>query len=410
MPLPLTADVSLNLVQTFGLAGLMFLLGVLLKRKIPVLDRLNIPAAVIGGLLFALAALAAHDRLPAVRLDTSAQTLLMVSFFTTIGMNASLPLLRSGGMPVLVFLLLSSLFCVVQNAAGILTAGVFGAHPLLGVMAGSVTLVGGPATGLAFAKQFAEAGLVGADTVAIAAATFGIVCGGLLGGPVATRIIRRRHLDHPRRPRRGHPGETREGVEAEGGIVVDVDGEYTPFVRNMILLGVVMGIGSLVSMGIEALGMTLPIYIGAMLVASVARNIDDRTSWFRIDTGILDFVGTLALNAFLVIALMNLRLWELAALALPLLTILAVQAVLVVAFTVWVVYRMMGRDYDAAVMTGGFIGFVLGTTANALANMKSVTERHGAAPRAFLVVPLVGAFFIDFVNAVIITFFLNWLR
>jgi glutamate:Na+ symporter, ESS family len=408
MPDPVPVILSLNLVQTFGLAGVMFLAGVLIKRSVPVLDRLNVPAAVIGGLVFAFAMLLMYDHILRVQLDTSAQTLLMVSFFTTIGLNASLPLLRSGGLPVLVFLLISTLFCFVQNFAGMLIAALFHAHPLLGVMAGSVTLVGGPATGLAFAKQFAEAGLAGADTIAITAATFGIVCGGLLGGPVATRIIHRHHPDHIGRTRRmKEKGE--EGGEP-GGIVVEVDGEFTPLVRNLILLGAVMGIGSLVSLGIESLGITLPIYIGAMLVASVARNADDITGWFKIDTGIQDFIGTLALNAFLVIALMNLRLWELARLALPLLTVLAVQAILVVAFTAWVVYRVMGKDYDAAVMTGGFIGFVLGTTANALANMKSVTGRLGPAPRAFLVVPLVGAFFIDFVNAVIITFFLNWLR
>ena len=193
-------------------------------------------------------------------------------------------------------------------------------------------------------------------------------------------------------------------------IVVEVEQEDTALIRNMIVLAVAMGIGSAVSPAIQSLGVTLPAYIGAMMVAAALRNLDDATGWLRIDQRAMEFVGNLALNIFLAVALMNLQPWQLAGVATPLLAILAVQVLVVLAFAVTVSYAVMGRDYDSAVMASGFIGFVLGTTANAVANMRALVLRFGAAPRAFLVVPLVGAFFIDFTNALIITFFVNWLQ
>jgi ESS family glutamate:Na+ symporter len=326
-------------------------------------------------------------------------------------MGASLALLRTGGIQVLIFLILATLFCLVQNFLGIAIALGFKENPLLGVMAGSVTLVGGPATGLAFAPVFEDAGLRGAGPLALTAATAGIVCGGLVGGPVGTRLIQRFNLKPASAT---SPGARRE-AEAElrdepDFIAVEVDREDSGFVRNLVVLALAMAVGSLVSAEIQSLGITLPAYIGAMLVASVLRNIDDVSGWFRIDQRAVEFAGNLALNIFLVVALMNLKLWELAGLALPLVAILAAQVVVVVLFALIVSFRVMGRDYESAVMSSGFIGFVLGTTANAVANMRALVARYGPAPRAFLVVPLVGAFFIDFTNALIITVFVNWLK
>jgi ESS family glutamate:Na+ symporter len=171
-----------------------------------------------------------------------------------------------------------------------------------------------------------------------------------------------------------------------------------------------MGLGSLLSLWIVSLGVTLPAYIGAMLVASILRNVDDLTGRLKLDVPAMEFAGNVALNIFLVVALMDLKLWQIADLALPLVVILAAQVAVVVLFALTVCFYLMGRDYDSAVMSAGFIGFVLGTTANAVANMQALVRRFGAAPRAFLIVPLVGAFFIDFTNAIIITFFVNWLR
>jgi ESS family glutamate:Na+ symporter len=305
--------------------------------------------------------------------------------------------------------MLATLFCFVQNFTGIAIALGFGENPLLGVMAGSVTLVGGPATGLAFAPVFEQAGLRGAGPLALTAATAGIVCGGLVGGPVGTYLIRRFGL----RPAATNTNAQEVRAELDPApetLVVEVDREDTSLMRNMAVLALAMGLGSLVSSYIQSLGITMPGYIGAMLVASVLRNLDDGTSWLRIDQRAMEFMGNLALNLFLVVALMSLKLWELAGLALPLLVILVAQVILVLLFALTVSFRLMGKDYESAVMASGFIGFVLGTTANAVANMRALVARFGAAPRAFLIVPLVGAFFIDFTNALIITFFVNWLK
>lgn len=398
---------DLDLLQTLTLGAVVYYVGIELRKRVGWLDRLNIPAAVVGGLLFTFVAMLARDRLFTVQLDTSAQPVLIVAFFTTIGMEASLGLLRRGGAQVLTFLLFATAFCFVQNFVGMGIATAFGESPLLGVMAGSVTLVGGPATGLAFAPLFEEAGLVGAGALALAAATVGIVCGGIVGGPVGTRLIER----HGLRSAGGTTAEMRAELTPEPEtITVEVEREDNLILRNLVILAVAMGIGSIVSRYFQTLGLTLPSYIGAMLVASLLRNVDDATSRLKIDLKAMAFVGNIALNVFLVVALMDLKLWQLAEAALPLLVILAAQVAAVVVFALTVSYWLMGRDYDSAVMSAGFVGFVLGTTANAMANMQAIVRRFGPAPRAFLVVPLVGAFFIDFTNAVIITFFVNWLK
>ena len=399
-------SLKLDLLQTLTLSAVLYFIGLELRKRIGWLDRLNIPAAVVGGLIFALLVLVGRDRFLSVQLDTAAQPLLSVAFFCTIGMGASLALLRAGGLQVFVFLIFATLFCFVQNFLGMAIAEGFGQNPLLGVMAGSVTLVGGPATGLAFAPLLEEAGLVGAGTLALTSATFGIVCGGLTGTPIGTWLIRRFNLTPSAPPGSASGEEPAKPVT----LVVDPDREDSPLIMNMIVLAVAMGIGSILSRWLTDLGLTLPAYIGAMIVASVLRNIDDVTGWLRIDPAAMDFVGGFALNIFLVVALMDLKLWQLAGQALPLFVILVAQVVVIAVFALTVSFRLMGRDYDSAVMASGFIGFALGTTANAVVNMRALVTKYGPAPRAFLVVPLVGALFIDFANAIIITFFVNWLR
>ena len=399
-------EVQLDLLQTLTLAAVVYFIGIQVKKRIGWVDRLNIPAAVVGGLLFTGLTVLAHNRFATIELNTTAQPVLSVAFFTSIGMGASLALLRRGGIQVGIFLAFATVFCFVQNFIGIGIARAFGENPLLGVMAGSVTLVGGPATGMAFAPVFEAAGLAGAGALALAAATMGIVFGGLTGSPAGTFLIKRQGL----RSTVASPAEMRAELETpEPALVVEVEQEDTPLIRNMVILALAMGIGSVVSLWIQSLGVTLPAYIGAMLIASVIRNLDDATHWLRIDQRAMEFIGNLALNIFLTVALMDLKLWQLAGVALPLIVILIAQVVVVVLAAITVSYVLMGRDYDSAVMSSGFVGFVLGTTANAVANMRALVARYGPAPRAFLVVPLVGAFFIDFTNAIIITFFLNWL-
>lgn len=393
---------QLDAVQTLALAGLALFLGYALCRAIPVLGRYNLPPPVVGGLAFALAAWAAHSRDTTLfALDTSLQSPLMIAFFTTIGINASLWLLKISGRQVLVFLLLATGFAIVQNLLGIAVAMGFGLHPLFGVLAGSTTLTGGPATGLAFAPLFEQAGVAGAESIAVASAMAGIVCGGLIGGPVATLLIRRYNL------RSTHPEDHRAPPEERSVDVATESQREHAALKSIVVLLVAMWLGAWVSKWISAIGVTLPAYVGAMLVGAAVRNIDDRTGWLQLSVPTTDLIGNVCLALFLSVALMNLKLWELAGLALPLLVNLGLQAALVSAFCL-VVLRAMGRDYDAAVMSGGFIGFMLGTTANAMAVMRTLVERYGIAPRAFLVAPLVGAFFIDFNNALIITGFLNF--
>jgi len=400
---------ELDFVQTLAFAGIALMLGEGLRRAVPVFARYNLPAPVLGGLIVALAVLIAHAQgVTLLKFDTTLQSPLMIAFFTTIGFAASLSLLKIGGPQVLRFFLLATAFAIAQNVVGILLALGFGLHPLFGVLAGSVTLTGGPATGLAFAPLFEEAGVVGASSVAIAVAIGGIVAGGLVGGPAGTLLIERGRIPTPRRgSSRIEVAIVKTEIETPVNAATDDDDAW-PIVRNLVAILVAMWIGAWVSKGFAALGMTLPAYIGAMLVAAAIRNVDDLTGWFGLSHGFINTFGIVALTLFLVMALMTLKLWELAGLVLPLVAILLVQVALAALVAV-PVFRLMGRNYEAAVMSGGFIGFMLGTTANAMAVMRALAERYGPAPRAFLVAPIVGAFFIDFTNAIIITLFLNLL-
>ncbi len=410
--------VQLDLVNTLALAGLALFAGYAIRRAIRPFARYNVPAPVIGGLLVAAAVSLLRLRgIEAVRFDTMLQAPLMIAFFTSIGFGASLQLLRIGGPAVALFLLLSTAIAVGQNLLGLLVATGLAVPPLLGVLAGSVALTGGPATALAFAPLFEQAGVGGAATLGVAGAMVGIVSGGLLGGPIGTFLIERRHLPIPGGRRQTVPvasaGDLALAATPPDPVPQTAAGEDVggrALLGAIVSLAVAMAIGSWLSRGLSGLGLTLPAYIGAMLAAAAIRNLDDATSWLRLPHRLLDDLGNAALALFIAMALMTLRLWELAGLALPLAAILAAQVAFVAAVCFWPTFRLMGRDYEAAVMASGFCGFMLGTTANAMANMGALTERYGPAPRAYLVVPMVGAFFIDFTNALIIVFFLNLWR
>ncbi|MGE0448044.1 MAG: sodium/glutamate symporter [Vicinamibacterales bacterium] len=406
---------QLDFVETVAFGGLVLFGGHGMRRVVPVLARYNIPAPVVGGLIVASVLSLLRSRgIVLATFDTRLQTPMMISFFTSVGFGASLALLRVGGPQVLVFTVLCTVLACLQNVIGAAVAGALGLHPLFGVLNGSVTLTGGPATALAFAPLFESAGVAGAPTAGIAAAMVGIVAGGLIGGPVATVLIHRL----PGGRRRVPPGAqvvphlATEIVEqqlpdAVQRVPAGEDRESYGLLKSLVLIMTAMWIGSFVSARFEAFGLTLPAYIGAMLVASVIRNLDDMTGLIGISQQVIDDLGNVALSLFLVLALMTLRLWELAGLALPMIIILTVQVAVIAAVALGPTFRLMGRDYDAAVISGGLCGFMLGTTANAMANMEALTARYGPAPRAFLIVPMVGAFFIDFVNAVLITASLN---
>jgi ESS family glutamate:Na+ symporter len=403
---------KLDLIQTLALAAVVLFAGYGVRRRVGVLDRYNIPAPVVGGFLFAAIALALRlGGVVAFDFDTTLQTPLMIAFFTTIGLGASLGLLKVGGPQVLLFWGIASVLAVLQDGVGIATAKALGVHPFLGLIAGSITMTGGHGTGAAFGKLMEDQyHFTGGVTLALAAATFGLVSGGIIGGPVGTFLIRKMR----RAPAVAAAGAVEPPVGlAHAGLDEEIDTEPAgeaptayALLKTITIILVAMWAGSLLS-GWLGRFITLPAYIGAMIAAALIRNGDELVGWLRIEQRVVDDLGTIALSLFLAMALMSLRLWELLDLALPMLVILAVQVAMMAAFALLVTYPVMGRDYEAAVMAGGHCGFGLGATPNAVANMEALVERFGPAPRAFLVLPMVGAFFIDFTNALIITAYIN---
>jgi glutamate:Na+ symporter, ESS family len=421
-----------DMIQTLALAAVVLFVGYGIRRSIGVLDRYNIPAPVVGGFLFATVSLVLRLMgLVAFEFTTTLQTPLMIAFFTTIGLGASLALLRVGGPQVLLFFMLATVMVILQNVVGVSIAAALGVEPLLGLLAGSITMTGGHGTGAAFGQLLeTDYGFTGAVTLAMAAATFGLVSGGLIGGPIGTTLIKRLGGARPaipdaKAPVAAAPAGSADALDAE----IDTEPAGPPataytLLKVITIILVAMWAGGLLGTWIQqnvtlpqftlfgyTLGggaLTLPAYIGAMIVAAVIRNTADLTGVARMEQRTIDDLGTIALSLFLSMALMSLRLWELLDLALPMLIILAAQIALMASFAYFVTFHVMGRDYDAAVMAGGHCGFGMGATPNAVANMESLVEKYGAAPRAFLVVPMVGAFFIDFTNSLIITIFISF--
>ena len=406
------------------------LLGEGLVRRVWVLARFNIPAPVVGGLLLSLLVLGGHvTGWFAVRFDPSVSAQwwtwlvttepdwlqapsknvnlpFLVAFFTCIGLNASWSLAKRGSTQVLSFLALAGALAVIQNGIGVGVAKALGVSPLFGLVCGSVSMTGGHGTALGFAADLEKAGLPGAAVLGVAAATFGLVAGGLIGGPVGGALIRKRGL----RPSVAARTHLESGAAGESGILIDLRALAfcgQQLLPHLLLLLACIKLGAWVSYFIQQTQVTFPVYMGAMLLGVAARNLLEAFGARWIKTEIIDTLASVSLGIFLAIAMMSLNLIELASAAGPMLAILSVQVILVALFAHFVTFRLMGRDYDAAVMAAGHCGFGLGATPNAVANMKALVERFGSAPRAFLVVPIVGAFLIDFVNATNITLFLN---
>ena len=388
---------KLTPIQVLALACVGIAIGQWLKRKIPLLDRLNIPAPIVGGMIYALAVLFLRDRYVNLDADPTLRDMLMIAFMTTIGLGARFRLIREGGAQVIWMLAVASFGVILQNLLGIGLAKALWVDPRLGILAGSVALAGGPATSIAFGGTFEKMGVQGATASAMASATFGIAVASLIAGYIGGWLIRRYKLK---------PSAT-AGAESKA---VPVAAEASLLLKTVLVIGVAMGIGSLISAGIERMGVILPAYIGAMIAGAIIRNLDDRFGFADISQREVDAVGRIALYLFIAMAMLTLRLWELAHLAVPLMIILAAQVVLCWLMCITICFWSMRRDYEAAVMSAGFCGFMLGITANAVASMEELTEKYGPARRAFLVVPIVGAFLIDFTNSLIITAMANVLR
>jgi ESS family glutamate:Na+ symporter len=394
---------KLGPVEVLALGCVGVALGAWLKKKIPLLDRLYIPTSIVGGMIFALAALALHDRYLNLDPDTTLRDLLMIAFMTTIGLSARFELLRRGGVQVAILLAVASGGAALQNLLGIGLAKLLGVNPLMGIISGSVALTGGPATAVAFGTTFEKMGVAGATEMGMASATFGIAVSGLVAGYIGSQLIRRRKL---------------QAVASTPDVDADTANQQqvkprangNELLRTVLLIGVAMGLGHLVSIGFERVHFLLPSYIGAMIAACVIRNLNDKFNIFEVSQKGIEDCAIVALYLFIVMAVLTLRLWELAHLALPLIVMLAAQVVLCWLMCVTVCFWTMGRDYRAAIISSGFCGFMLGITANAIASMEELVEKFGAAPEAFLVVPVVGAFLIDVTNSLIITFMANLVR
>ncbi|CAM2980433.1 sodium/glutamate symporter [Hathewaya histolytica] len=391
---------KLDMLQTMTLAILVYYLGNLIKNRVKILDKFCIPSPVIGGLIFAILNLILKEsNLLEISLDTTLQKPFMMVFFTTIGLTASVKLIKKGGKHVIAFFFVSLMLIFSQDLIGIGIAKLMNANPLLGLICGSVTMVGGHGTGAAFGALFEKSyNFAGATTAAMAAATFGLITGSLLGGPVGRKLIVKNNLEHSIHEIELIHENKEESLSYEG------------IFKTLFIIMISISIGSILEHYLSKLGLTFPSYITTMVIASLILNVGESTNKLEINEKCADLLGRIGLNIFLSMALINLKLWELSQLALPLIVILVAQAIIMFVFAYFIAFRLCGRDYDAAVISSGFCGFGMGATPNGMANMEALVEKFGPAPRAFFVLPIVGAFFIDFANSVVITLILNFFK
>ncbi|MCR1898410.1 sodium/glutamate symporter [Irregularibacter muris] len=398
--------ITLDMMQSAALGVMVLLLGNLVENKFRVLRKYCIPTPVVGGLIFALVAWILKEKnILEFNIDTTLQTLAMTAFFTSVGFSASFKSLKKGGLKVLVFFFCAVILVVLQNILGISLADLLGLHPLIGLATGSIPMTGGHATAGSFGILIENAGIPGANTIAFAAATFGLLAGSMIGGPTANRLITKYGLvDKKEESKLSTDDQFMEAALIENKEEPLVDRNFSIAAFELLIA---MGIGSVLSAIIQDAGITLPSYIGAMLLGAIMRNISDLTKSYEVPMNEINILGSIALALFLAMALMGLKLWELAGLAIPLLIMVLAQVLLMFLYANLVTFRVLGKDYDAAVIAAGHCGFGLGATPNGIANMTSVVEKFGPSPTAFLVMPLVGALFIDFLNAGIITFFMN---
>lgn len=394
-------QIDLNVPLTLVSAILVLIVGRLVISRIAFLRTYSIPEPVVGGLIVAIGLYAARAFADAqITFDMALQNPLQLAFFSTIGLSADARMLLVGGRKLVIFAVVVTVFLVIQNVVGIAAALGMDLNPLLGLVAGSITLTGGHGTGAAYAKVFGEVNnLQGAMEVAMACATFGLVLGGIVAGPVAHLLISRFNLKGtPDTPEMSVPGE----------IAPEERRPLSPesFIETVLLIMVCVALGGLLSAWIKIPGITLPTFVWCLLVGIVIRNLFSFTGIYRIDANTLELLGTISLSLFLAMALMALRLWELVALAGPMLVILTLQVIVVVIYAAVVTFVVMGRTYDAAVLSAGHIGFALGATSTAIANMQAITSRYGHSPLAFLLVPVTGAFLVDITNALLLQGFL----
>ena len=396
-------SIQLDMLQTMAVGILALLLGDRLNRAVPVLGKICIPAPVTGGIIFSFITLFLHSVSGfEIGFDGTLKDICMIVFFTAVGFQSDLKVLKRGGRPLAVMVILVAVLIVFQNLIGVGIAKGIKVDPLIGMAAGSVTMCGGHGTAAGFSSLMESLGLGSAATVMMAAATFGLLGGSLLGGPLAESLIRRRNLSVPENSPHGrnvhhiHPERPRKGTSA--------------YIKAVYEIFIAAGLGTLVSRLLAMTGLSFPTYFGALIVAVIIRNCSEYIpACPRMQVPEIADIGTVALSLFLGMAMVSLRLWELSGLAMPLLLILAVQLAFMVIFARFVAFPLLGGDYDAAVLISGLCGFGLGATPNAMANMSAVCDKYSYCETPFIVVPIVGAMFVDVINIAVISIFLNLL-
>lgn len=393
--------IQLDMYQTLAVAVLVLLLGNYLKKKIYFLQKFCIPAPVIGGLIFAIMTCICYvTGIAEISFDDTLREVCMVFFFTSVGFQANLKVLKSGGKSLIVFLGLVIVLIILQNLTAVGLAKLLNLNPLIGMCTGSIPMVGGHGTAGAFGPVLEDLNIKGATTICTAAATFGLIFGSLIGGPLGKRLIEKHSL-------------LNTAANEDDSLLVEDEKKherhtnmYADAVFQLILA---IGVGTIFTMLLTKTGLTFPIYIGAMLAAALMRNICEYTGIATIHMGEINDLGGISLSLFLGMAMITLRLWELASLALPLFILLAAQVLLIIIFTYVIEFNIMGRDYDAAILVSGTCGFGTGATPNAMANMQAVCDQYVPSIKAYLLIPLVGSLFADFLNSLVITFFINLL-
>lgn len=393
--------IQLDMYQTIAVAVVVLMLGKFLKKRCSVLERFCIPAPVIGGVLFAIFTCICYATgIAEFEFDDILKEVCMVFFFTSVGFQANLKVLKSGGKSLIIFLGLVVVLIVTQNFMAIGLSKLLHISPLVGLCTGSIPMVGGHGTAGAFGPVLEDFGVKGASTLCTAGATFGLIAGSMIGGPIGKRLIEKKNL-------------LSTAIVEDDSLLVEEEKKHerhtSMYPSAVFQLIIAIGIGTIVSYFLSMTGLTFPIYIGAMIAAAVIRNVGEYSGKFTIYMGEINDIGGISLSLFLGIAMITLKLWQLAELALPLMILLGGQVVLMFLYTYFVVFTVMGRDYDAAVLSAGVCGFGMGATPNAMANMQAICEKYVPSVKAYLLIPLVGSLFADFLNSLAITFFINFL-
>ena len=396
--------ISVGPQESFLVAICVLFLGHFINTKLPILKKFNIPEPIVGGLVVAFVITTMHFQGLNLHFDLPLQNTFMLMFFATVGLAANYTQLVKGGAKVFIFLAVASVYILIQNAVGVSLATMFGLDPLMGLIAGSITLSGGHGTGAAWSQTFQDVyGLNNVLEIAMASATFGLIMGGIIGSPVAQRLIEKRNLESDY----GHTNQTHQTFPE---LVTYNEHEEDRITAKKVIEGLALILfcvtgADYLDQWVSTFGikwLMIPDFVYALFIGVMITNVMEVTKVRKLDIETVDILGTVSLSLFLAMALMSLKLWNIFDLAIPFLIILAIQSMILAVFAYYVTFRMMGSNYDAAVIASGHCGFGLGATPTAVMNMGSVVNRHGPSPQAFMVVPIVGAFFIDIVNLVIL--------